>query len=593
VILPRLYKSVPYLLAALPALLPVLMIHRDGVDVPYYDQWDPDIANVILAAGQGKLSPDLFTQHNEHRIFVPKLIDAALDRAAHWNQIADMSASFVVVCCSSLALLWLCRRTLRSGEGGSGADWGPIWLWMLCNLLIFTPAQYENWLWGIGLMNVLPTLWLICAVCIAVSSLNGHAKLAICLLLATAATFSSGNGMMAWLLIGLLLAASAGPIGMRRRAVAGAIWAAGCAINLWLYFRHYQKPAQTLALPPAGAGTIFHYVLVFLGSPLALSTSLDWVTAATILGAIFLIMLAIAAAGLHSRCIGRDADLPGRLLPWLMLAGFAAGSAVMAGIGRGGYGVRQALSPRYSSYAVYLPVSLAALISIRAGSARQWETARKCSVAVFVTVVALLQLLDIGPAFHEAYETRINRLEAKAALLMVNIVPDSDLIPVLLYHTPAVLRQEANQLDEWGWIRPRLVQSDRAVLIEEKLDPAAARPKRGGIDRLDNAANNRLVATGWSIAADQSRPSDAVFLTYEDETHDPKIFWLAAIGGQRDDVVKALGNPDVAQCGWTAVFPANKIPIGTTPLYIRAWALDVRTGTAFELDGNATINRQG
>jgi hypothetical protein len=566
------------------------MIRRDGVDMPYFDQWDPDITNVILASAHGRLSADLFTQHNEHRVFVPKLLDAALARATHWNQIGNMSATFAIVCLSSLTVLMMCRLTAPAGGGG----FQTIWLWTLCNLLIFTPAQFENWLWGIGLMNVLPTFWIICALCVAASRLNRRARLAICLVLATAATFSSGNGMLAWPLVGLLLAANPAGPGLRAGAQPVAIWLAGWAINLFLYFRHYQKPAQTLNLPPAGAGTMFHYVLVFLGSPMDMSTTLQWITAATILGSCLLI---VAAAAVLCYCRAgffcRDVELSRRLLPWLMLAGFAVGSAVMAAIGRACYGPQQALSSRYSSYAIYLPVALAAMISIWAGAARGCETARKCSVAVFATILILLQLLTIAPSFHEAYVTRVNRLQARGALLLVNVVPDWDLLPQILYHTPPVLRQEADELDQLGWIRPGLVQSDRARLIEEEHDPAAPLPKRGGMDRMARADNDHLVATGWSITADQSRPSDCVFLTYEDDAHDPIIFWLAAMGAPRDDVVRAVGNPDVAQCGWTALIPFTKIPYGTTPLYIRAWALNVRTGKAFELNGSATINRQG
>jgi hypothetical protein len=275
------------------------------------------------------------------------------------------------------------------------------------------------------------------------------------------------------------------------------------------------------------------------------------------------------------------------------LAGFAVGSAVMAGMGRGNYGARQALSSRYSAFAVYLPLSLAAIFSIWAGMGKNCVVFRKCSATAFMAILVMLQLLAVAPAFHEAGQTRIARVGAKAALLMVNIVPDSDLIPALLYHTPEVLREEADELDNRGWIRPMLVGSDQAKLIEEKTDSTAPPPKRGGMERFGRGDNERLITSGWSVTADQSRPSDAVFLTYEDEAHGPTIFWLVQVGGEREDVAQRLGNPDLAQSGWTAVFPVSRIPFGTTPLTIHAWAFDVQTGTAFKLDGNAIINRQG
>jgi len=121
----RLLLLLLLILAALPAFLPISLISHDGVNMPFYDQWDPDIANVIIHAHQGKLTLwDFFVQHNEHRILVPKIVYAILDSFTGWNQFGEMTATFVIVCLTSLGILILCRgaAALDSPDPPPGAS---------------------------------------------------------------------------------------------------------------------------------------------------------------------------------------------------------------------------------------------------------------------------------------------------------------------------------------------------------------------------------------------------------------------------------------------------------------------------------------
>ena len=72
-----------------------VLVWRFHVDVPFWDQWDfvPDLDR--LFSGQLDLS-FLFRQHNEHRMFFPRLIMLALARVTHWSIGWELVVSYLL-----------------------------------------------------------------------------------------------------------------------------------------------------------------------------------------------------------------------------------------------------------------------------------------------------------------------------------------------------------------------------------------------------------------------------------------------------------------------------------------------------------------
>ena len=138
------------ILAASPSFLPLGLIVRFGVNMPFWDEWDPDFAGLHIKAHQHQLSLFDFTaQHGEHRVFVPRVAWFLLNRITHWNAVAHMLLEWAVVCATSACILWLCLKTTESGADRHPErvrlTTGMLILWLLCNLLIFTPAPHEKW----------------------------------------------------------------------------------------------------------------------------------------------------------------------------------------------------------------------------------------------------------------------------------------------------------------------------------------------------------------------------------------------------------------------------------------------------------------
>jgi hypothetical protein len=71
------------LLIVAPPQLIGLLIFRDGIDVPFWDQWD-GTAPLFEKMAAGTLGfADFFSQHNEHRTLFPRLISFELGRLTH------------------------------------------------------------------------------------------------------------------------------------------------------------------------------------------------------------------------------------------------------------------------------------------------------------------------------------------------------------------------------------------------------------------------------------------------------------------------------------------------------------------------------
>lgn len=150
-------------------------------------------------------------------------------------------------------------------------------LWFLCNLLIFTPTQHENWLWGFGLLNVFPGALTMATFIVIRSKLPLRARLGIALATASAAMFSVGNGILCYPLAAVLLAWSGSWEDFKAKKWLLLAWGGGFRICIVLYMWGYREPVH----PPgshayfAGFVPIIRYILAFLGNAFTLPTGLE------------------------------------------------------------------------------------------------------------------------------------------------------------------------------------------------------------------------------------------------------------------------------------------------------------------------------
>ena len=95
------------LILAAPLLIG-LLVFKNGVDFPVLDEWD-GTAPLFEKMADGTLGvADFFAQHNEHRIFFPRLIFFTLGRLTHWNIRAELWVIWflALVCLFSILDNW-------------------------------------------------------------------------------------------------------------------------------------------------------------------------------------------------------------------------------------------------------------------------------------------------------------------------------------------------------------------------------------------------------------------------------------------------------------------------------------------------------
>src|SRR5438067_8824239 len=171
-------------LAFAPALIALRVQKKNWINIPIWDEWDtPGIA--LLHHAQGLLSwKDLFAQHNESRKVVPRLIHLGIASLAGWDVRQGMVLTFVCACTASgCALAYLRRQGTLSLQQ-------VIAPWVLINLLLFAPSQYENFLSGFTFEILIPFLCLFGCCTINLSRWSLPAKVACNSILALVSTYT-------------------------------------------------------------------------------------------------------------------------------------------------------------------------------------------------------------------------------------------------------------------------------------------------------------------------------------------------------------------------------------------------------------------
>jgi hypothetical protein len=318
----------------------------NAVDLPYWDEWD--WAGQIYKMHLGTLAfPDLWAQHNEHRMLFPNLIALGLARLGGWHPVREQFVSLGLVVLGQIAVVAMLRRSAHGTAGAVAAAAATVFLYGLW--------QSENFGWGFQVA------WFLCDTCaIAVAWLltrpdrRGRDVL-LAALLAIVASFSSSQGLVVWAvgLVALVLTFRAGP-----RTLAAWTFA---AVATYVAYRYGMAKADTghidLVAEPL---TALRYVLTYLGAPL---TRLFGSTASTVAGALVVVAL-LAAFAIDLRGPQRVRRLV-RGAPWYALAVYPLLCAVATAAGRAAFGVDQALTGRYTSIASLAWVALIGLAAVR------------------------------------------------------------------------------------------------------------------------------------------------------------------------------------------------------------------------------------
>jgi hypothetical protein len=222
---------------AIPAVSYLWMIHADGVNVIYADQWD-DVALIGHAFSGTLHASTLWSQHYENRIFFPNLIVLALAYTTHFNVVTEEYLSALMLFGGAALVIFAHKR--RSPERR--------WIWY-CSVafLMFSLAQAVNALWGFQMAWYLVLLMVVLALFLLDQEPQHWPVFGGAIAAAVIASFSSVQGLLVWP-AGLLL------IYLRRRPGHLAFaWIGSAVLALQLQrcpVAHSESRGNTHLLPP-------------------------------------------------------------------------------------------------------------------------------------------------------------------------------------------------------------------------------------------------------------------------------------------------------------------------------------------------------
>ncbi|HEX7317345.1 MAG TPA: hypothetical protein VF297_25830 [Pyrinomonadaceae bacterium] len=555
--------------AAAFACVPAWLILRYGVDVPYSDQWN--IAHFFEQSARGSLTlADLYAQQNEYRQLFPHLLFVVLGRLTGWDVRYEMFTSLLLACFVAWGVWRLGARTftdpVRRGL-----------LFLPACALNFSAIQYDNWLFGVQVVYFVPVACVVAGLLFAYSERTGTtAAVVACACLSALSTFSSANGLVAWLVLPpALLAAREGARANVWRWLPP--WCVGLALCAAVYVNDYQHPGSLPETSEALRRPLdaVLYFVAYLGGPLAAGRRP--LVVALMVGACALTLCAAACAYLFRH--QEDCSFVRRSMPWLMLGAYSLVTGALVTVGRVGFGVGHATTTRYVAFSLYLSVGLVYLLPLvfEDAARREYLTAgrlallkRLGTVAVVLLVLAHVVIFALVIK-HTASDWRRKLLREKACLLFINVAPEERcLIEGRFYSDVGVLRERAGSLDRMGYMRPPLVRDGR--MRNAATDESCA----DGSFKLLPAEGGAYVAEGEArLPRRGGEPADAVVLASGTTAEDQTAFALAEVGvrGARGDA------------SWSKTFSPGAPPTAS-PLRLTAWAFDAEEGKAYRLCEN-------
>ncbi|MFY9781191.1 MAG: hypothetical protein WAJ85_11880 [Candidatus Baltobacteraceae bacterium] len=521
------------------AVVTFILVLTKAVDVPFWDEWE--WGDTILSYHAGTLTfTTLWAQHNEHRMFFPQVAMLLLDSLGYWSQRRECLFSVAVVT-GSLWLLWrIARRTLRPRAAFTVIAIG--------SLVLFSPSQEENWLWGFQ------TAWFLVDLAVLGGALLlSQAEFSASLLLAEGAlsalaAFSCGFGLA-------ILPAVAVGLFIRRREIGSAAflqWVVVSLVIAGLYLWGWH------AVPIPGAIQFSFLsglrpraleIAVVAGLPVGMAGGLS---ASAAIGSVGFIL-----AALYVVLSLRDLDdvRNARTAPWIAVLVYGVCASALIGYGRADLGPEAALSSRYVTCSLMLWLGLLGLVAVRPPWNAALLSTRAARALLIVGALALSCFLlgTWAKGAKNLFASAAFYRERNEVLANYWRAQDSDLLT--LYVDANTVRTESAALSRIGQLPE--VQPPPEGLAEPI---AEARFAQGYVDdAVIDQRSKLLTARGWAVSP--LSPSLPRHLMVTLDGHRDAHLRIDE-NVRRDDVVVALGLDTSTSPGFEFALPISNLRTG-------------------------------
>ena len=406
----------------IPVALVIWFITIFGVDVPFWDDWS--LVDLFNKVSEGNASfRDYFAQHNEHRIFLPKIIFVILAFASKWNLKLQMYLSVFL----TIITCWLIYKISEANQIKNRS------LFHIFNILtcfwLFSLVQAENWLWGFQLAWFLVNSLLVLAVFLLTvpNNLPPNVRFygaALCCLLAS---FSLAHGLLSWLAVIPSILSFSGQAITRKLKLRVFLWLILFILFCFIYsidfhkVGHYPDLLFFLKEPLAS----FNYFLRILISPIVINPINPGKIKPLFFGGLFILSCFIFFNIYYFK--EYNSKFATKAAPWLSIGWFTILFALLTVIGRSGFGVEQAMESRYTTMSILLIISCLQiwLLFVEQGTS-QWvgKTYRYLSCYVLTGILLVFWLSNSWNVIASTQKTWQDRHRSKSCLEIINFLLD-------------------------------------------------------------------------------------------------------------------------------------------------------------------------
>jgi hypothetical protein len=530
-----------WLLIVAPVVLGLCFTHLYGVNVFYLDQQD-GLLPLFAKWDAGKLSiADFWTQHNEHRHFLPRLFMFGLAFLTHWNMMIEMYIIQGLLAVSLAIYLYVALKSCR----GKNISWPLVAIpW-----LVFSWRQNQNFQWGWQIGFVLACV----ASVSALFFLEGlkipdrpALKYASAVVCATIASFSSAQGLLIWPVGLLLLLMVLGTQPRRPFWIAG--W--GClGVIEWLaYFWHYTEPATQ---PPLTFSLKFFATI--LGASLFPAERMAEICGFTLLA----VVAALCLVAFKRRKWVEYSFWFALILLGLLILG-------QISLARSALGPAQPLASRYATDSLLVVIGAYAILCALFAEGSTAFTALWIGLFGLIVSGIVVSFIDGGRAAMERKE----HLKYQTYLYFT-----ADSQPDELLETPngvraPVIRTALDFLKRRRWNLFANAGVTERYLPPGKNLPCLPQAARGEVMYFENKNNRRLTVEGWATDADGTGVVGGVILEIDGKPY-PVCYGL-----QLDEATRIMKNNRVMNSAFVREFSVRALGKGEHLLRVKVLTKD-------------------
>ncbi len=563
-----------------PIALLIWFVLNYSINVPIGDHYD--LIDLFEKIKQGIADfKDFFLQHNEHRIFFPKIIFSILAFTSNWNVKFETYLSVLI----TIVSFYLIYKIADHSQVHKQKKIFHLFNILTC-FLIFSLSQAENWLWGFQLAWFLVNICVILAVFFLTVPKNLSPKIrlfmsASCCLIAS---FSMAHGLLSWLaIIPSVLSVNGNAKKKKLRIV---LWGMMFILCCFVYSIGFHKSSNSVGIlfvfkQPL---TTISFFLKLLGTPIITNYASPLIGLIILSSFIFFNIYFIT---------NYRSEFSRHAAPWISIGWFTIIFSLITTVGRVGFGIDYAASSKYTTVTILLIISCLQMWRLLISFPLRWSIKMPTKFSYFIVAILIILLLKSYNSLIPGWRLQsvVYRNGAKTCLEVIyyfdeSLLQQSNLSNCIwfLYRTHLSLENLRDYAQSLEKLQFRDFPQDLKFIAEPSkilgnidLPSQTAQPLT-----LSNKAT--LTINGWAMPIEDSQLPKVVLFSYG---KNQSFFASAFVTVERPDVAEYYNLSRSSKIGWGTNISLKSLPLGDNT--IKAWVYEQKYKQFVKLNNEVKV----